>query len=94
MKAVNFKELSIETSIDEYEVLDLRKEVGNTIHRHAMSVPLSELARKIYYSEGAVSIADEDYSVMISIIEKSFIVPVSKAIKESTREIEKVGQPT
>ena len=54
MKAVNFKELSIETSIDEYEVLDLRKEVGNTIHRHAMSVPLSELARKIYFSEGAV----------------------------------------
>ena len=89
MKQVNFKELSVEIEIDKFQNIDLRKEIGNAIHRQAVTVPMSELARKIYYSEGDVSMTDEDYSMMISVVSKSFALIVTKAVERSTIDKDK-----
>lgn len=51
MKQVNFKAVKVETSIDNFEVVDLRKEIGNALYKRAESVSQDDLARKIYHSE-------------------------------------------
>ncbi len=85
MKRVNFKEVKIETSIDNFEVVDLRKEIGNAIYKRAESVSQDDLARRIFHSEGEVEIDDQDYTEMMQVIEKSFVryvhVAISKAVK-------------
>ena len=60
MKQVNFKELNVEVGIDQYQNHDLRKEIGNALHRASESVPMSELARNIYYSEGDIKIPNDE----------------------------------
>ena len=41
MKQFNFKELNIEVGIDQYQKHDLRKEIGNALHRASESVPMN-----------------------------------------------------
>lgn len=87
MKRVNFKELSVEVEIDVYETMDLRKEIGNTMHRQAVTIPMDELARKIYHSDSPVDIENEEYGLMMSIISKSFALIVLQAIERDTIEL-------
>lgn len=87
MKQVNFVELIVETEIDKYESLDMSHRIGNAIHQQAINVPMSELARRIYYSEGAININDEDYVMMLTIVRKSFALVISKAIEQCTVEV-------
>lgn len=88
MKQVNFKELNIEFEIDNFRTADLAHEVGNVIHRAAETVPMADLARKIYHSDGATRITDEDYREMMQIISKSFKLMVCRAIEAGTTEVE------
>ncbi len=85
MKQVNFKAVKVETSIDNFEVVDLRKEIGNALYKRAESVSQDDLARKIYHSDGEIGIEDQDYAEMMQVIEKSFVryvhVAISKAVK-------------
>lgn len=86
MKEVNFKELNVETEIDNFQTIDLRKEIGNKIHQRAVTIPIDELARKIYHSEDPVDIEDEDYGLMMSIISDSFSLIVKQAVERCTKE--------
>lgn len=85
MKQVNFKEVKVETSIDNFEVVDLRKEIGNALYKRAESVSQDDLARKIYHSEGEVEIEDQDYAEMMQVIEKSFVRYVHVAISQTVK---------
>ena len=87
MKQVNFKELSVETSIEHFESLDLRQQIGNAIHSRAVNVPMAELARKVYYAEEAIIIEDGDFKQMLSIVEQAFPLVVSSAILKSAIEV-------
>lgn len=87
MKQVNFKELNVEVGVDTFMPQDLRKDVGNVLHQASESVPMSELARNIYYSEGALDISDEDYQVMMFLLSKAMKKFVNDAILRSTVEI-------
>ncbi|WFE84973.1 hypothetical protein [Parabacteroides chongii] len=88
MKKVNFKELSVEIGIDEFQKQDFRKEIGNALHRASESIPMSDLARKIFYSEDAIEISDEDFKTMLALLRtayKKFIVDaVARSGEEST----------
>ncbi|RHJ77694.1 hypothetical protein [Parabacteroides sp. AM08-6] len=90
MKQVNFQELNVEFAINEFKNMDFRADIGNAIHRQAVNVPMAELARKIYYSDGPVEIEDKDYETMMTIIEHSFSLIVPAAVKRSTSEVEPV----
>lgn len=85
MKQINFKAVKVETSIDNFEVVDLRKEIGNALYKRAESVTQDDLARKIFHSDGPVEIEDQDYKEMMQVIEKSFVryvhVAISKCVK-------------
>lgn len=87
MKQVNFKELSVEVEIDNFQLMDLRKDIGNSLHRQAVTVPMADLARNIYHSEEAIELSDEDYSMMLSVVSNSFALIVSKAIERDTVEV-------
>lgn len=87
MKQVNFKSLKVEIRIDEFDTLDLRKEIGNAIHRQATDIAVADLSRSIYYSDGPIEIDDENYNSIMQIIEKSFALLVSQAVKNATKTI-------
>lgn len=91
MKQVNFKTVKVETSIDNFEVVDLRKEIGNALYKRAESVTQDDLARKIFHSDGPVDIEDQDYAEMMQVIEKSFVryvhVAITNAVKADTEKI-------
>lgn len=72
MKQLNFKQLNVEVGIDQYQKHDLRKEIGNALHRASESVPMSDLARNIYYSEGDIEIPDEEFDEMMKLIKPGF----------------------
>lgn len=86
MKQVNFKELNVETEIDNFQTIDLRKEIGNKVHQQAVTIPMDELARTIFHSEGPVCIEDEDYGMMMSVISNSFSLIVRQAVERCTSQ--------
>lgn len=88
MKQVNFKELNVEVGIDQYQNHDLRKEIGNALHRASENVPMSELARNIYYSEGDIKIPDEEFDEMMKLIKPGFKRFVLDSIVRSATEVE------
>ena len=92
MKQVNFKELNVEVGVDEFQEMDMRKEIGNAIHRQAVTVPMADLARKIFDGEEAIGISDEDYGMMLSVVSKSFSLIISKAIERGTTETRKINE--
>lgn len=87
MKQVNFKELNVEVEIDKFQQLDMRHEIGNSIHRQAVTVPMADLGRKIFHSQGLIEIEDEDYKAMMSVLSRSFALLISAAVERSTIEI-------
>lgn len=92
MKQVNFKELNVEFEIDKFQQMDMRKDIGNSIHRQAVTIPMSDLARKIYHSEEPVEMDEENYNMMISVLERSFALLISAAVKRDTIEIEEIKE--
>lgn len=89
MKQVNFKELSIELEIDKFQTMDWRRDIGNKLHQQAVTIPIDELGRKIFHSDGPVDIEDEEYGIMMSIVSNSFSLIVKQAIERSTIELKK-----
>lgn len=83
MKQVNFKELNVEVGIDKFQPRDLRKDFGDTLHRASESVPMSELARKIYYSEGPLEISDEDFGTMLILMKTAFKKYIVDAVEKA-----------
>lgn len=92
MKQVNFKELNVEVEIDQFQQMDLRADIGNSIHRQAVTIPMADLARKIFHSEGPVDMDDENYNMLISVLERSFALLISAAVKRDTIEIEEIKE--
>lgn len=88
MKQVNFSDLNVEFEIDKFQKINLSHEVGNAIHRNAETVPMADLARKIYHSDGPLEILDEDYNSMMNILSRSFKVLVCRAIEIGTTDVE------
>lgn len=84
---INFKELKVEVSVDQFELQDWRKTLGNALHRASESVPMSELARKIYYSEAPIDISEEDFKTMLVLLgtalKKYLVDAVARAGEES-----------
>lgn len=66
---VDFSKVEVEVLIDEFKELDLRKELGNALHLEAQTIPVDDLARTIYYSEGEVEIPEnciEEFKKIVS----------------------------
>lgn len=85
---INFKELNVEAEIGTFIPYDLRKEIGNSLHRASESVPMSDLARKIYYSEDAIEISGEDFKTMLALLRTAFKKFVVDAIIKAGEESE------
>lgn len=88
MKRVNFKAVKVETSIDNFEIVDLRKDIGNALYKRAESVSQDDLARRIYHTEGEIEIEDQDFSEMMQIIEKSFVRYIHVAISNAVKNVD------
>lgn len=66
---VNFKELKVETSIGEYTLIDVRKDLGNKLHLAASDIETFDLGHKIYHSDGDIEITDSEYDALIRILQ-------------------------
>lgn len=68
MVRINFKEMNAETSVDSFETIDLRKELGNILFKKATDIPLFDLSRKIYHSEGEMEVEDALFAAILEIL--------------------------
>ncbi len=87
MKQLNLKELEIKVGVERTEILDVRKEWGDALHRVSESVPMTELAKRIYYSDGPVEISDEDFCTMMKLLKLSFKKFILDSVTDSVEEI-------
>lgn len=89
MKA-NFKKINVEVAFDEFQELDIAKQIGNFIHANTPDIGLDDVAREIYHSEGEIEISEQhakDIVVMVSSDVCMFVAAVKKAIiNELTNE--------
>lgn len=89
MKA-NFKKINVEVAFDEFQELDIAKQIGNFIHANTPDIGLDDVAREIYHSEGEIEISEQhakDIVVMVSSDVCMFVAAVKKAIiNELTKE--------
>ena len=89
MKA-NFKKINVEVAFDEFQELDIAKQIGNFIHANTPDIGLDDVAREIYHSEGEIEISEQhakDIAVMVSSDVCMFVAAVKKAIiNELTNE--------
>jgi len=79
----NFKNISIEVAFDEFQELDIAKELGNYIHANTPDIGVDDVAREIYHSEGSIEISDEHASAIIDLVSSGrclFVAAVKKAI--------------
>lgn len=82
MKA-NFKKINVEVAFDEFQELDIAKQIGNFIHANTPDIGLDDVAREIYHSEGEIEISEQhakDIVVMVSSDVCMFVAAVKKAI--------------
>ena len=79
---IDLKHLMTEVEVDSFAPVDFTKEIGNTLHRLAMTIPMADLARKIFYSEGEIEISKEEYDEFLSIVKRSYPIAVWSAIEK------------
>lgn len=83
MKKINFKAIEIEVNIDDFQKLDISKEIANILFQNAPSLEIDELSRKIHYSTGEIEIEDLLFSQMIEILLKFLPFRLIDSIKTS-----------
>lgn len=82
---VDFRKLNCEVRFGEYEEHDFAKLVGNTVHANTADIAMDDLARTIYYSEGAVELSGEQAQAIAGIIGQSptIVAWLKKAITDA-----------
>ena len=60
---VNFAEIRI-PGIEQEEILDLRKQIGNYLYYQSQDLAGSELGRNIYFSNGEIEIKEEENKII------------------------------
>lgn len=86
---VNFKELNIEVTFDNFQAVDIAKELGNYIHQVTNDIGLDDTARDIYHSDGWVDIPLEHAEAIVAIVSRpecAFLACIKKAIINALKE--------
>ncbi len=73
---VNFAEIRI-PGIEQEEILDLRKQIGNYLYYQSQDLAGSELGRNIYFSNGEIEIKEEEKKIIkdaVNVMYKSYVI--------------------
>lgn len=81
MKA-NFKKINVEVAFDEFQELDIAKQIGNFIHVNTPDIGLDDVAREIYHSKGDIEIPEEYIPMILDLI-KNNQCPLVAAVKKA-----------
>lgn len=84
-KCVNFKELPIKDIEGNYQKTDVRKVVGNLLFNLADDVAEHDLGIKIYHSEDAIPINDQE-ALIIEKYAENFKYLLKLALKDSLNQ--------
>lgn len=80
---VDFGNLKVQFGFeDQFEQVDLRKDLGNTIRRNTVDIGMDELAKEIYFSNGEIEVPEEYIPELKKIVGKCYIVPVQESINQ------------
>ena len=86
MKKIDFTKLNVETAIDQFDEMDLTKEMGNFLFTVAPNLEIDELARKIYSLTDIIEIEDSLFEQMLQLMEGKVSFRVIQAIKKHSNE--------
>lgn len=74
---MNFKELQVTINLEgDTEIIDIRKDLGNTIYQKTGDLGEVELAKKIYTSEGDIILTEEQKQII-----QNYITPFKAMVK-------------
>lgn len=80
---VNFKQILVEASFDEFKEFDIAREFGNYIHSNTNDIGLDDTAREIYHSEGEIEISEEHAGMIAALVNRkecNYVAAFKKAI--------------
>lgn len=91
MKTLNFKQFRLYTDIEHTQQMeiDLRKDLSNALYTNARGIAAHDLAFRIYRSDGAIEVSDEEVAILKDFINGGASAAVIDALNE---QLEK--QPT
>ena len=67
-KKYDFRQALMEMGIDHFEEVDIRKSVGNNVHRLTRDIGIDELSRKVYH-DGVVELTDEEARIFCILLQ-------------------------
>lgn len=62
---LDFTKLEVETRIEQFDVLDLREDIGNIVFATATTIAEDEIARRIYKSKGPIELTEREYEQLM-----------------------------
>nr|DAU37098.1 MAG TPA: hypothetical protein [Caudoviricetes sp.] len=80
---IDFTKLSVETSYDKFENIDVTKNLANLIHRCTTDYGLDDWGRELYYSDGEIEVPEKYIPAVLQFVDGStFLACVKVAIKK------------
>ena len=83
---IDFSHISIPTIEGEEQIISVRRDLGNALYYQSTDLTGSELGRKIYLSEGPVSLSQEEKDIILKILPTLFSYVVSHSIETALAE--------
>lgn len=71
---VDFTQLNVEVTIDNFVIKDISKPLGNYIHQSTEDIGIDDLAHEIY-RKGKCKLDEEQAAVIVDLVKKSTIEP-------------------
>ncbi len=89
MKHLNFQSFKVESQIDRFETLDVRKEFGNVLFASATTLEQDELARRIFHSTSdGIEVAEQEIESIQQTFQSAGVrYSVIKAINENAKDV-------
>lgn len=76
---INFRKIKTQDIEGKEKVLDISKDLGNTIYLETQDIGELELARKIYL-EGEIDLSEGEFEIVKSFLEKYYKAFIKEAI--------------
>lgn len=88
MTKINFKQfkLFLDIAHEKSNVIDVRKEVADSIYKNASGVAYLDLALRIYKSDGEIEFTDEEYALLEEFFTKNGTVMFIDSLRAQVYE--------
>lgn len=88
---INFQDITVFVDIEKKQSVrkDLKNVIANDLYNHGRGLPFHALALKIYGSEGEVSLAEDEYELLMDYARQMGTPAIIDALESYGKEDEK-----